>query len=338
MLVPDQAEANRLYNRGYAGIPQKGGALRLSLIEATYLVEEDRLRVLPDPGHQGDAFGFREIFETGMAADAGFEIPLFAYRDLRARGRVVKHANRRALDFLVYAEGEAPPKARPTWLAAARSERSAVTATDLLAWLREAREEEAHLLVLLVDEEGDLTHYEIEEIAPRGEAPALDATSPGQVQGVFMEDRVIVWDAAQAEALHTPHFLGKPVPGGLQLSLVEAAALVDQGILECPGFRAKAERVQPDLDLRTRCYQDLRSRGLWVKTGFKFGTHFRLYDRHPDLGHAPWLVHAVSPDWESTWPEVSRGVRLAHSVRKRMVFSIVDDGHVTHVAAIRVRP
>lgn len=336
VLVPDQATANRLYNRGGAGTPQKGGALRLTLIEALRLVEDDRLAVYRDADMTGRPLGFRDLFEIGLADGTAFEIPLFAYRDLKGRGRVVKHANKRALDFLVYAEGKTPPKDEPRWLAWAVSERTPLGARHIRTALAEADAEGATLLILVVDEEGDLTHYEVERIDLAGRAPPLAELGPYPAS--FVQDRVVVWDEDAARALRDPHFLGKPVPGGLQLSLVEATALEEAGVIQCPGLHEAAAEVQEDLDLRTTVYRALRDAGLWAKTGFKFGTHFRAYEHHPDESHAPWLVHAVPMDWSTTWPEVSRAVRLAHGVRKTMVFALVEDDAVRFVSMRRVRP
>ena len=45
VLVPDEKDANVLYNKGAFGVPQSGGALLLDLVEALYLVEHNRLKV-----------------------------------------------------------------------------------------------------------------------------------------------------------------------------------------------------------------------------------------------------------------------------------------------------
>jgi tRNA-intron endonuclease len=95
---------------------------------------------------------------------------------------------------------------------------------------------------------------------------------------------------------------------------------------------------RPDFDLRFKVYKDLRDRGMVVKTGFKYGTHFRAYDRDPDTEHAKFLIHAVPRDMETSWPELSRAVRLAHGVRKEMVFGAADAKGVEYLKLRRVRP
>lgn len=335
VIVEEQSEANRLYNKGFAGTPQRGGALRLSLIEAARLVEEERLEVQASPTDDTN-LTFRDLLERAVASQPGAEIPLLAYRDLRGRGYVARHANKRSLDFLVWERGQAPPSAGPAWLAGAINERAPVEVQRIQNWLTEAREEHATLVLFVVDEEGDLTHYMVTETDPQGSAPAFPQS--GRIEGVLLRDRVMVWDEKQAQSLREIRFMGRSVPGGLQLSLVEAAALIQAGVLDCPGFQEQATAAEPDLALRTRAYQDLAARGLWVKTGYKFGAHFRAYDAHPETSHAPWLVDAVGPDWKATWPQISRAVRLAHSVRKRFLLSIVDGQRVQHIMIERLRP
>ena len=43
VVVPSEAEANTLHNKGAFGAPQSGGSLRLDFLEALYLVEVDAL-------------------------------------------------------------------------------------------------------------------------------------------------------------------------------------------------------------------------------------------------------------------------------------------------------
>ena len=45
----------------------------------------------------------------------------------------------------------------------------------------------------------------------------------------------------------------------------------------------------------------------------------------PEKTHAPYLIHVVDKSYEATWAEISRAVRLAHSVKKEMLFCIADE-------------
>ncbi len=69
----------------------------------------------------------------------------------------------------------------------------------------------------------------------------------------------------------------------------------------------------------------MKGKGLLVKTGFKYGSHFRAYEGDPSKQHARYLVHAVPEDYTAMWPEVSRAVRLAHGVKKEILLGRVTD-------------
>ncbi len=83
--------------------------------------------------------------------------------------------------------------------------------------------------------------------------------------------------------------------------------------------------TQDEFDLRLRTYHDLKKRGLVVKTGFKYGAHFRVYEKSPDDCHARYLVHAVPASKVTMWPEISRTVRLSGGVKKDILFSRIGD-------------
>jgi tRNA-intron endonuclease len=82
----------------------------------------------------------------------------------------------------------------------------------------------------------------------------------------------------------------------------------------------------------------MKSKKLIVKTGFKYGAHFRVYRGDPENYHADHLVHVIPPTFRCTFPELSRTIRLAHSVRKRMMFGVVEKGDVNYIEVMRVRP
>ena len=75
-----------------------------------------------------------------------------------------------------------------------------------------------------------------------------------------------------------------------------------------------------------------------IKTGFKYGTHFRVYKGDPEKEHALYLVHAVSTTYHSTWPEISRAVRLAHGVKKELLLGRAHKEKSEYVSLKRMRP
>lgn len=341
VAVDDAAEASTLYNRGYFGAPRSGGGLDLSLLEAVYLVEAERLEVRrgPKPVTLG------ELFRVAGSKEAGFEIRYLVYRDLRQRGYVVE-AHEGPVDFHVLPRGGAPRKTPSKYWVRALSERAVFDLAELLERTEEAASVHKTLLLGLVDEESDVTYYAVREATPRGHLPLPQLADPVVVH--FQGDRAVVLDEAEAKRLHEAGFFGKMVGRRLQLSLLETAYLLKAGLVEVrsastdrpiglPRLLREAKAVQPDFALRLRAYEDLTARGVISKTGFKFGAHFRAYEGDPEVHHAKYLVHVVPRGHRGAWPEISRAVRLAHGVKKQILFGEVGP-EVRYVKLERVRP
>ncbi len=341
VIVHDSAEGSALYNRGFFGSPQPGGGLELNLLEAVYLVEAGRLGIRS----RGKPVSTRALFRAASAEIDAFEIRYLVYRDLRARGYVVE-AREGPVDFQVYPRGGAPRKTPSKYWVRALSERAVFDLAELLQRADEAAAVRKTLLLGLVDEESDLTYYSVREAQPRGHLSPTSRAAPVVVH--YIGDRAVVIDETQAKSLHEAGFFGKMVGRRLQLSLLETAYLLKAGLVEVRNADTdrpirlarlvrEAKAVQPDFGLRLRAYEDLTGRGVISKTGFKYGSHFRAYEGDPELHHAKYLVHVVPKGHRGAWPEISRAVRLAHGVKKQILFGEVGDG-VRYVKLERVRP
>ncbi|MEA3201255.1 MAG: tRNA-intron endonuclease, archaea type [Thermoplasmata archaeon] len=335
VLVPDEKEANSLYNKGSFGVPQRGGALLLDLLEALYLVEADRLRV-----EGQDAAG---LLRYASAREAAFENRFIVYRDLRARTFAVKRASDH--DFHLYPRGALPGKSASSHLVRCAAERDAFDAPGVLAELDAAKRAGKKLLLALVDEEGDLTYYDVAEPELRAKVPALPAA---RARAVLLDDRVMALGRDDAAMLFGEGYFGRDVGVGLQLSLPEALylaqadrlALEDVAGAPLPSEKLakRAAELEPDFALRHRLYAHLRRQGVVVKTGFKYGTHFRAYVGAPEEEHAPYLVHALAEGRRLPWPEIAGFVRLAHGVRKRLFFAVPSGETFRLLELARTRP
>ena len=342
VIVDDPAEASALHNRGSYGEPLGGGGLTLTLLEAVYLVETGRLAIR----REGGDIPIRSLFRTAAAAYEQFEIKYVVYRDLRQRGYVVIEGEGPP-DFLVYPRGSTPKKSPAKFWVAAISERAVFDADALTALLKRVAGLRKNLLLAVVDEESDLTYYAVRDTAPAGRPPE-PLRGARLATAHLLEDRAMVVDEAEAQGLHGSGFYGKIVGRRLQLSLIETAHLLRRGAIELrnadtdrrialPRLLAEARRIQPDFDLRLKVYEDLKARGIIAKTGFKYGSHFRAYEGDPDRTHAKYLVHALPERYRGMWPEVSRAVRLAHGVKKSLLFATAGD-QVRYIKLERVRP
>ncbi|MEM0449778.1 MAG: tRNA-intron lyase [Methanomassiliicoccales archaeon] len=341
VIITNQSEASQVYNRGYYGYPMKGGGLELDLLEAVYLVESDRLVV----ELEGKPLTVEELIRIASRHVDGFSTLYIVYRDLRQRGYIVK-SYEGDFDFRVYPRGGTPSTATTKYWVQAVSERSACVVRALFEQAESSESTRKELLLAVVDEEGDLTYYKASVVSPSGNLSDLPSL---KAEGFLLEDRVLVTDPEMVEELYSKGFYGKRIGKTLQLSLIETAYLMAKGIMRTEysysgknmtlsAFRKRALLIQPDFELRFRAYEDLRKRGLVVKTGFKYGSHFRVYDGDPEAHHSRYLVHAVPWDYATIWPEMSRAVRLAHGVKKDILFARITKRKVDYLRLRRVRP
>ena len=331
VVIENQSEATKNYNKGYFGI-MKGNKLHLHLIEASFLLEMRRIEV----EKEGKSLSLQDLMNYATSTHKNFEIDYLVFRDLRQRGYVAKICDK---GFDLYPRGEAPHSSPPAYLVKAISERTPFYLSKLLKWIEETKNP---LLIGIGDEEGDLTYYSAKFFRLRGKMKEEESYE-GKI--TLLHDRCMVWDSSLAEKIQK-NFIGRAFgEGSIQISLTEAAYLAEKGAtilkngrkISIKAFFRHAKKIQPDIEMRFNVYKHLWQRGLIPKTGYKFGSHFRVYRENPDKGHAPYLVHVLPIDYVSTWTEISRAIRLAHSVRKQMVFACVGD-KIDFIRLKRVTP
>jgi tRNA-intron endonuclease, archaea type len=327
-----------LYEQGYFGRPKDKG-LELSLVEAAYLLDRSRIRVLSGE----KVMDFQALFQAASSLEKGFEFRYVVYKDLRERGYYVQPGRP---DFRVYPRGGHPGKSPAEFYVLVISERTPLPLQDIMQPVRVAGQMRKKLMLAIVDEESDITFYE----ARVKDMSGLMAEEEQGGMATLLEDRVVLWDATASKRLHEHGFYGKPVGERLQLSLVESAYLLDRGVItlvdrsgeamDLHSFAARARQIESDFDQKFCVYKDMRGKSLVVKTGFKFGTHFRVYKQvqgPSKVPHSEYLVHTVSVDHVFLPPVLSRAVRLAHSVRKQMIFAYVSD-EVRYLEIKRLKP
>ncbi len=329
VIVKSQKEGSQLYNRGNFGYPMSGGGLELDLIEALYLVESKRLEVVSDDG----PVTFEELFNHSSTLMENFDIDYLVYRDIRSRGFVVKIESG-TFDMSVFPRGKTMSNSRPIYMVRAVSERTAFDIATYTGEVSETEDRGKELLYGVVDEEGDVTYYKMSRRDPKGNVPPREKTE--RTQGLLVRDRIFVFDPNDSLLLRDSGFYGKMIENVLQLSLIEACYLVKRKEisvyssqtgkkLSLTALKEFGRETQDEFDLRLKAYTDLRSRGLVVKTGFKYGTHFRAYEGSPDDCHARYLFHVVDAANRTMWPEISRAVRLSGGVKKEFLFCRIGD-------------
>jgi tRNA-intron endonuclease, archaea type len=343
VLVTDPSEAGTVYGRGYFGTVGDGG-LALDRYESVYLLEMGRLEAR-DP--HGRGVDWAELFRRATRHEPGFGVRYLVYRDLRQRGYVVR-SSPPPIAFAVLPRGGVLHKTPSRFWVEAYSEREPFDLARLFELAEKAQGAKKNLLLALVDEESDLTFYRVRRPTPTGSlAPRLLAAP---ALGWLSEDRIVVFEPEALETLGKALAYGSRIGDRLELSLIEGAYLTELGqltlrdsrsrrIVAPEPFARRAGRLDPRFAERLAAYRTLRGRGLVVKTGFKYGAHFRAYPRSPENAHARYLVQAVPDRHVATWPEVAGGIRVAQGVRKEfLIAAVAASGAVRFLELERIRP
>ena len=158
------------------------------------------------------------------------------------------------------------------------------------------------------------------------------------VEAVFTKERILTESSDKARELFNQSRFGKLLESGkLQLSLLETLYLMESGKLQVLDGRnkkkdfdfvlKKAQKLEHNFWIRYCVFKDIRDRGYIVKTALKFGADFRVYDRgvKPGEDHARWIVYPVGENSTLTWHAFSAKNRVAHSTKKRLLVSVVDE-------------
>ncbi len=323
-VIFEEPAMEELHNRSFYGRP-KGDRLEVSLAESAYLIYLGKIRV----EYKGTYLDFKAFFLKASSILKNFELYYIVYRDLRERGYFVQPA---VTGFRVYPRGGHPGKTPAEFFIYVTSERIPLLLSVIIMHLGTAENLKKRLVLAIVDEDSDLTYYEVKKTVPAG---TFQLGSDKIIsKASLLEDRVMVWDPVASTALQRWGFFGNPMDEGhLQLSLVESCFLLKNGILEIEDrdkrkldfidFLAKASMIESDFTVKYAIYENLRNNRLVPKTGFKFGTHFRVYKKIEDMAklpHSDYLIHAIEKDHIFSLQQLSRSVRLANSVRKDMIY------------------
>lgn len=163
------------------------------------------------------------------------------------------------------------------------------------------------------------------------------------LQGVFFPDDLItiIDDEASGKELYEKYWVGqfgtyKAAHRGkiAKLDVYETIFLLKHGNLVLKNtdldeiWKEADERIKYFEDMYS-VYEDWRKKGYVLKTGFKFGTHFRIYfpgaspvRENDEWIHSKHVVHIFPRRSKMLISEWSRAIRVAHSVKKTFILAI----------------
>lgn len=175
--------------------------------------------------------------------------------------------------------------------------------------------------------------------------PKASFRKPGyRVDGLFFDEDLmtIVDDKARGEKLYSRYWFGqfgsyKAAERGRlnKLDIFETLFLLEKGVLRISnatknGVRSAAASRRKDFTRLYEVYKDWREKGYVIKTGFKFGTHFRVYfpgakpkgSADGEWAHSKHVIQVFPKESRLLISEWARAIRVAHSVRKTFILAV----------------
>ncbi|MBW2967287.1 tRNA-intron lyase [Candidatus Woesearchaeota archaeon] len=163
-VITESSDAAReFYSQSVYGKPIEDGKIQLSLLEALFLMEKGRLEVKDS---RSKTIMFESFVKKAGKVEPNFWIRYCVFKDMRNRGYVVKTALKFGADFRVYDRGVKPGEDHARWIVYPVHEGEHLTWYEFSAKNRVAHSTKKRLLIGVVDDEGDVTYYEIRWVRP----------------------------------------------------------------------------------------------------------------------------------------------------------------------------
>ncbi len=163
VLTEVSDEAREFYNQSRFGNLLESGKVELSLLEGFYLLEKGRLEVLTETNKK---VTFEYFLKKARKIEPNFWIRYCVFKDMRNRGYIIKTALKFGADFRVYDRGVKPGEDHARWIIYPVHEGETLTWYEFAAKNRVAHSTKKRLLMGIVDDEGDVTYYEIKWMRP----------------------------------------------------------------------------------------------------------------------------------------------------------------------------
>jgi tRNA-intron endonuclease len=318
-------EGKALYDQSGFGRPAAGGLI-LSPEEALYLLHRNKIEI---KGHTFDSL------LAQFAVSPGFFRRYLVYRDMRERGYVIQPGPH---DFRVYRRGQKPKTGQSHYVLRVLPERELIRFETIIGDVTSALHMRKQYVLAVVDDEDELTYYDVKLPQLKKAADFTAAgTHPAKVFGT-----TVIAEHQAACALEEAWFGTRLDAERLMLSPAETIFLAAKGMLHCEDgetglddFIKASRATDAELAPKMAAYTHLRELGYIPRTGYKFGHHFRVYSGIST--HSEMLVHALGANASMPMSVISRSVRLAHSVRKKMLFACANENTVQYIEFARIK-
>jgi len=161
IISSNTSEAHALYKKSCFGEPREG-KIQYSLSEVLFLVEKGKMEILS----KGKEISKKDLMNKFRKIDKKIQIKYPVFRDLREKGYIIKTALKFGAEFRVYDKGARPGKKHARWIVFTEHESKKMTWHEFSAKNRVAHSTKKNLLLAIVDEEGDISYYEVRWLKP----------------------------------------------------------------------------------------------------------------------------------------------------------------------------
>lgn len=163
IVTESSSHAIELYHSSAYGTELSEGKLQLSLVEGLYLMEKKRIAIYDG---RGKLLDFESYVRRASRVEPKFWTKYAVYKDMRNRGYIVKTALKFGADFRVYDRGIKPGQDHARWIVYPVHEGEKYTWFDFAAKNRVAHSTKKRLMMGVVDDENDVTYWEIKWVRP----------------------------------------------------------------------------------------------------------------------------------------------------------------------------
>lgn len=150
-----------LYEKSRFG-KKKRNKVEYSFAEAIYLMKKKKLEVLSGKKKLDES----SLIKKAKKQDKRISIKLPVFTDLRNKGYIVKTALKFGAEFRVYDKGVKPGEDHAKWILYPVKESESHSWYDFAAKNRVAHSAKKNLLIGIVDEDDDVTYYEVSWLKP----------------------------------------------------------------------------------------------------------------------------------------------------------------------------
>lgn len=161
VVVASSEQAKSLYDNGYGTLDESKETLTLSSVEALYLLEEKRIRIIEEAS--GQAVSLSQLVDKFKASDEIVWTKYLIYQDLRRRGYVVRDGFGYGVDFRVYERGGFGDQAAK-YIVYGISEGTPTPIETIREVLRFAQNMKRELILAVVDRRGEVVYYSISQL------------------------------------------------------------------------------------------------------------------------------------------------------------------------------